>query len=77
MHLSKKGLYFVLEQCCNPFAYLFEPFNPDIVPLLDGGVAEQTDHLPLLDTEVVAVRVEWGPIRLHRHGGCHHARLVY
>ena len=57
--------------------YLLEPLNADIIPLLDGWVTEQADHLPLLGTEVVAVGVKGGSISLHRHGGGHHARLVY
>ena len=45
--------------------HLLEPLNADIIPLLDGGVAEQADHLPLLGTEVVAVGVKGGSISLH------------
>ena len=57
--------------------HLLEPLNHEIIPLLDGGVTEQVDHLSLLGTEVVAEGVKGGSISLHRHGGGHHARLVY
>ena len=47
--------------------HLLEPLNHEIIPLLDGGVTEQVDHLSLLGTEVVAVGVKGSSISQHRH----------
>ena len=71
-----KFICVVLGQC-RWFSNLFEPLYLHVIPLLDGGVADETEVPAHCGAVVAVVGVEGGPVHLHRHGGGHNPGLVY